>query len=37
MDAAVKCAAGVGVVLVGHGGGVGAGRPARRQRQLVTL
>src|SRR5215216_7555560 len=37
MDAAVKCAAGVGVGLVGHGGMAGAGRPARRQRQLVTL
>src|SRR5215211_6991484 len=37
MDAAVKWAAGVGVVVVGHGGVAGAGRPARRQRQLVTL
>src|SRR5215211_931379 len=32
MDAAVKCAAGIGVVLVGHGGGAGAGRPARPAR-----
>jgi hypothetical protein len=36
MDARVKGGLGVWVVS-GHGGGAGAGRPARRQRRLVTL
>ncbi len=37
MDAAVKWAAEIGVGSIGHGGGAGAGGPARRKRQLVTL
>src|SRR5438045_2452180 len=38
MDARVKRAVGSGVVDVVHGGGwAGVGRPARRQRQRVTL
>jgi len=37
MDAVVKGVWSWVGVLVGHGGGAGAGRPARRQRRHVTL